>query len=213
MNSAEPVQSLANFYRDVVIANDNETSGWSTYYYGVFSKVINDNNYKRVAEIGVAYGTHAKQVLRSTEIDQLYLVDPMVEHEGGFHDDIMRRAPALSGNNFNELYELVQSELSPWKSRFTFLRQSSLSVTDDQIPDSSLDCIFVDADHSYDAVLADLTFWWKKLRIGGQLMGDDFWIDGVQRAVIEFTSKNSLTYDFLYRPNTTYKIFRFMKTS
>jgi hypothetical protein len=123
----------------------------------------------------------------------------------------MRTKAVVPGNNFNELYELVQAELAPWKSRYTFLRQDSLSVTDEQIPPGSLDCVFVDADHSYKAVLADLAFWWARIRIGGQMLGDDFWIDDVRRAVEDFASKNALTYDFLYRPGTTYNIYRFTK--
>ncbi len=202
---------LTTLYRQTVDANDSETKGWSTYYHGVFSKVINDNNYKRAAEVGVAYGTHAKQILRSTQIDQLYLVDSMVPHTGAFSDDIMRTKAVVPGNHFNELYELVQAELAPWKSRYTFLRQDSLSVTDEQIPPGSLDCVFVDADHAYKAVLADLTFWWTRIRSGGQMLGDDFWIDDVRRAVEDFASKNALAYDFLYRPGTTYKIYRFRK--
>jgi hypothetical protein len=202
---------LIDLYRKTVDGNDTEQAGWSTYYHGVVSKVINDNNYKRVAEVGVAYGTHAKQILRSTHIDQLYLVDSMVTHSGAFSDDIMRTEATIPGNHFNELYELVQTELAPWTSRYTFLRQDSLSVTDEQIAPGSLDCVFVDADHSYNAVLADLTFWWTRIRTGGQMLGDDFWIDDVRRAVEDFASKNELTYDFLYRPGTTYKIYRFIK--
>jgi hypothetical protein len=202
---------LTELYRNAVDMNERETGGWSTYYYGVFSKVINDNNYKRVAEIGVGYGTHAKHILRSTQVDTLYLVDSMVYQTDPFADDIARTEPTVRGNHFNELYELIQNELSEWKSRYTFLRQDSLSVTDDQIPQGSLDCVFIDADHSYHAVLADLTFWWKKVRIGGQMLGDDYWMDDVRRAVETFTDANGLTYDFLYRPGTTYKIFRFRK--
>lgn len=202
---------LVDFYRQVVQKNDTETGGWSQYYHGVVSKVIRDNNYRRIAEVGVAYGTHAKQILTSTDIDHLYLVDTMVAHSGAFSDDIMSKEPAVPGNHFNELFDLVTHELAPWQSKWTFLRTPSLSVTEEQIPDGSLDCIFIDADHSYNAVLADLNFWWKKLRVGGQMLGDDFWIDDVARAVETFSSTNKLSYDFLYRPNTTYKIYRFRK--
>lgn len=202
---------LTDFYRETVDANDKETGGWSQYYHGVVSKVIHDNDYKRVAEVGVAYGTHAKQILRTTNIDHLYLIDTMVQHTGAFSDDIMSKEPVVKGNQFNELFELVKQELSPWSSKWTFLRTDSVSITDEQIPDGSLDCIFVDADHSYAAVLSDLTFWWRKLRVGGQMLGDDYWIDDVSRAVKTFSSNNNLAYDFLYRPNTAYKIYRFKK--
>ena len=203
---------LVDFYRQTVDLNDSQKGGWAQYYYGVLSQVINENGYKRVAEVGIGYGTHAKHVLKTTQVDQLYLVDPMVFYPNdGFADDVMKHEAVTPGNNFNEFADHIRSELSTWKSRFTWFRQPSLTITNDQIADRSLDCVFVDGDHSYAAVLADLTFWWKKVRPGGQLLGDDYWMPDVQRAVEQFARANRLTYDFLYRPGSTYKIFRFYK--
>lgn len=203
---------LVDFYRNTVAANESETAGWSTFYYGVLSKVINDNNFKRVAEIGIGYGTHAKNILQTTSVDQLYLIDPMTFYPNdGFATDIMNQEPSIPGNQFNELAELIRNELSPWQTRYTWYRQPSLTITNTQIPDDSLDCVFVDGDHSYNAVRADLTFWWKKVRVGGQLLGDDYWMSEVAQAVNEFAAEHNLVCDFLYRPGTTYKIFRFTK--
>jgi len=60
-------------------------------------------------------------------------------------------------------------------------------------PDGSLDFAFVDADHSYAAVRADLSAWWPKVRAGGLLCGHDYGVYGdatgewgVRRAVDEF---------------------------
>jgi hypothetical protein len=203
---------LSDFYRQTVDVNDNQIGGWAICYYGVVSSIINENNYTRVAEIGIGYGTHAKSILANTGVAQLYLVDPMTYYPNdGFADDIMSHTPEILGNNFNEFADLIRNELSPWKDRYTWFRQTSLTITNDQIADGSLDCVFVDGDHSYDAVLADLSFWWTKIRPGGQMLGDDFWMDDVRRAVDDFAMRNSLTYDFLYRPGTSYKIFRFKK--
>jgi len=203
---------LSDFYRQTVDDNDAETGGWATYYYGVLSKVINDNNYTRVAEVGIGHGTHAKQLLKNTAIDKLYLIDPMVFYPNdAFANAIMEHEPEIAGNNFNEFAELIRNELSPWKDRYTWFRQPSLTITNDQIPDGSLDCVFVDGDHSYAAVLADLAFWWKKVGPGGQLLGDDFWMGDVAGAVNEFANRNGLKFDFLTRPGTSYKIYRFRR--
>jgi hypothetical protein len=203
---------LVDFYRQTVDLNESETGGWAPAYYGVLSQVINDNKYTRVAEVGIGYGTHAKQVLKSTAVERLLLVDPMAYYPNdAFADDIMRQIPETPGNNFNELADLIRKELAPWESRYTWLRMPSLSVSSKDIPDESLDCIFIDGDHSYTAVTADLAFWWKKLRVGGQLLGDDFWMEQVAQAVNHFAKRNLLTYDFLYRHGSTYKIYRFKK--
>jgi len=90
-------------------------------------------------------------------------------------------------------------------------RVNSLDVTDSQIPDGSLDCVFVDADHSYDAVRQDLSFWWRKIRVGGQMLGDDYWMGDVKRAVDEFSLANNVKRELLRKENTMYPIFRFHK--
>jgi len=203
---------LSEFYYRIVDVNDAQTGGWAGIYYGVLSKVINENNFTRVAEIGIGYGTHAKQILKSTSVTQLYLIDPMTYYpDDGFANDVMKHDPEVIGENFNEFAELIRKELSPWKDRHTWFRQPSLSITNDQIADGSLDCVFVDGDHSYAAVVADLDFWWKKVRPGGQMLGDDYWMGQVAQAVGEFAKRNRLACDFLYRPGSNYKIYRFTK--
>jgi Nucleotide-diphospho-sugar transferase/Methyltransferase domain len=203
---------LCTYYHETVDANDAQTGGWSKLYYGVLSKVINENKFARVAEIGIGYGTHAKQILKTTNVQQLYLVDPMVFYgDDAFATNVMSYEANTPGNNFNEFADLIRNELSPWKDRYTWFRQPSLSITNDQIADGSLDCVFVDGDHSYAAVAADLDFWWKKVRPGGQMLGDDYWMGQVAQAVNDFAQRNKLTFDFLYRTGTDYKIFRFYK--
>lgn len=40
--------------------------------------------------------------------------------------------------------------------------------------DNSLDFVFIDADHSYDAVMADIAAWQPKVKPGGWLGGHDY---------------------------------------
>lgn len=203
---------LKDFYRETVTKNDAFMGGWATFYYGVFSQVINDNNYKTVAEVGIGYGTHAKHILKNTNVDKLYLVDPTKYYPNdGFASDIMAQEPENPGENFNELADLIKEELKPWSDRYTWFRKESLKITNTEIPDGSLDCIFVDGDHSYAAVRADLDFWWPKVRSGGALLGDDFWMDDVARAVNDFAADKNLYTHFLKREGTDYKIFMFKK--
>jgi hypothetical protein len=206
------MQSLKDYYRTTVDANDEMRAGWATLYYGVFSKVINDNNYKTVAEVGIGFGTHAKYVLKTTSVDKLYLVDPTRYYPNdGFVDNIMNCTPEVPDNNFNELYDLIKNELTPWEDRYTWFRIPSLEVTNDQIADGSLDCVFVDADNSYDAVKNDLPFWWKKIRVGGKMLGDDYWMDTVAKAVNEFAKDIDVTPEFLTVEGKTYQIYSFTK--
>ena len=64
-----------------------------------------------------------------------------------------------------------------------------------EVPDGSLDFVYIDAAHDYDNVMKDLEAWTYKVRIGGIVSGDDFYDfpsrkGGVMGAVCDFTSKN-----------------------
>ena len=54
------------------------------------------------------------------------------------------------------------------------------------IEDESLDFVFVDGDHSYEATLADIQNYWPKVKKGGLFSGHDINLDAVDRAVKEF---------------------------
>jgi cephalosporin hydroxylase len=70
--------------------------------------------------------------------------------------------------------------------RFRVLAQPSVEAAA-TFTDESCDVIWLDADHSYAAVRADIEAWWPKVRPGGILGGDDYHSDlpGVMRAVRE----------------------------
>ncbi len=197
---------LSDYYKYVVSENE-KGQAWASCYYGVFSNVINENNYKNVAEVGIGYGTHAKYILRSTNIDHLLLIDPMQYYpDDGFATDIMKQTPEIPGNNFNELHDLIKSYLDEYKHKYTWQRCPSLEAN---VPDKSLDCVFVDGDHRYQPVLNDLRFWYKKVRNGGKLLGDDYWMDDVKRAVHDFSAEIGITPTFKYKEGTTYAIYCF----
>ena len=58
----------------------------------------------------------------------------------------------------------------------------------------SVDFIYIDADHTYHAVLEDIDSWVSKVKNGGYLGGHDIYIDDVRRAVEERFGKEYKTY-------------------
>lgn len=40
--------------------------------------------------------------------------------------------------------------------------------------DRPIDYLYIDADHTYDAVTSDLECWWPHLKVGGLIAGDDY---------------------------------------
>jgi len=198
-----------DFYTELMSYWDDR--GWAAYYYGVFSGVIKQNNFKKCAEVGIGYGFHAREILDNTNVETLYLIDPMTYYPGdGFVDDVIKYG------GFEKLVKNIKYHLSPHSDRYVWFRQPSISISNEQIPDESLDAVFIDADHSYDAVTADLIFWWSKLRKGGWLLGDDYasLFPSTTAAVNDFASKNNLRIEFLSKPNAKkpgYPIYKFVK--
>lgn len=47
--------------------------------------------------------------------------------------------------------------------------------------------------------------------MGGQLLGDDYWMESVSNAVNAFAQQNEFTYDILCKVDTQYPIYRFRK--
>lgn len=213
MQIKEMAKPIEEYYRNVVEMNESKRGGWSTCYYGTLTNVIKFNSFKTVVEVGIGYGLHAKELLKNSELDMLYLVDPTKYYPNdSFATDIMSTIPKIPGDQFNELAELIRGQLAPWSSKYKWFRKESLTITNDEIPDASIDCVFVDGDHSYDAVKNDLRFWWKKVKRGGMMLGDDFWMGGVERAVQEFAAENNLLLSFAPNPaNEEYKIYQFFK--
>ena len=211
VNYNQPISSL---YNHIVDLDARKCGGWGVRYYGTVSNVINKNRFSTVVEVGIGYGLHAKELLKNSCLEKLYLIDPMCYYPNdSFSRDIMTTIPEKPGNQFNELFELINKELSPWNSRYEWLRIPSLEVTNAQIADGSVDCVFVDGDHSYSAVKKDLAFWWKKIRVGGMLLGDDYWMSDVSRAVHEFATEIGVNVSFAENPaDPSYRIFQFEKT-
>jgi predicted O-methyltransferase YrrM len=138
------------------------------------------------AEVGVWKGDNAARLLRRARPERLYLVDPW-EHRP-------ERARALYGGRsagqeaMDAVYEGV---LERFASQIRRGRIEVLRVRSQEASIPTLDWVWIDGDHSYEGVSADLDHYSALVRSGGILAGDDYttagwWGDGVVRAVDEF---------------------------
>ena len=114
------------------------------------------------AEIGCAYGGFARTVLSKWQGKRYYMVDPWVSQPA----DVYRER--TEGIDFNQYYRDC-SALANSDPRVTLIRKFSTDAAVD-IPALSLDFVFIDGNHAYAPVLADLDAWFPKVRVGG-LMG------------------------------------------
>ena len=70
-------------------------------------------------------------------------------------------------------YAIARDKIAFAGSRARQVRNDSLSAAA-TFADGHFDWLYIDARHTYDAVMADLRAWWPKLRPGGLLSGDDY---------------------------------------
>lgn len=62
--------------------------------------------------------------------------------------------------------------------------------------DSSVDFVFIDADHKYESVKKDIQHWWPKIKPGGIISGHDYFNPGgVKRAVDELLPERLFSED------------------
>ena len=147
------------------------------YQWKVLTDIINENGYKSGAELGVRFGQTSRYILIHTESDVIGV-------------DLMMPQPENTGEG-QETYEswpwdayenaVIDIE-NEFPDRFTMYRLS----TDEAsmlVEDGSLDWVFIDADHSYEGVRADITNWLPKIRKGGMITGHDIDRKGVRDAV------------------------------
>jgi len=190
-----------------------KTCSWPSIYYGVFADIINKNNYKIVAEVGCGYGQHSKNILTTTNINKIFMIDSYKYYNNdGFSDGIKNiYAPSLTiDQKFDDFSYMVKKDVEEFGDRVQFVRAASLQAVD-SFRDGILDAVFIDANHEFQHVLKDLYSWWPKVKSGGTMAGDDYWMESVAKAVHSFASTNNLIVNFSIKDGTDYKIYYFTK--
>jgi hypothetical protein len=149
------------------------------------------------AEVGVCRGKMAAQLLRGHRLLHLTMADrwmcPPPDSICTKTDTRMYTRPQAK---FDMEYAMALKATEFARDRRTVLRYESQEAAK-QVPDHSLDFVFIDADHSYEGCRDDITAWLPKLKPGGWLCGHDYDrpaypLEGVKRAVDEFAAHNHL---------------------
>jgi predicted O-methyltransferase YrrM len=135
-----------------------------------------------VVEIGVASGCFTEQILATwPTCSKLYAVDCWGSFEGNH----------ITNEDQEQRFRQVSEKFSS-RSNVEIVRAYS-HLAAFSVPDDSVDFIYVDGDHSHDAVAIDLKCWFPKLKRRGIMAGHDYYDGcGVKSAVDEFGIKNGL---------------------
>ena len=130
-------------------------------------------------EIGVCHGFTTEYFLKNiTSISKIYAVDSypsFVDWDG----------TRVTQERQDETKFRCIKRLSQFKDRVSFFFEDSRKFAQ-TLKDNSLDFIFIDGDHSYEATLKDCQLYWSKIKTGGMFAGHDINLPSVRRAVSDF---------------------------
>lgn len=82
------------------------------------------------------------------------------------------------------LYETFLKNIRPLRAFIGVIRDNSEDVPQ-HLSDSTIDFLFIDGDHTYEAVKRDIKLWLPKVKKGGVISGHDYDLESVKRAVDE----------------------------
>jgi hypothetical protein len=120
------------------------------------------------AEIGVAFGENAKDILDGWPNGRLYLIDPYKIWPAEQYVD------GSSKIDFKAAFEGAMNDLAGHLPRVCWQRMTS----DEALawhPAESLDCVYLDGNHHNPQIHRDIYEWWKVVRRGGILGGHDYY--------------------------------------
>lgn len=137
---------------------DSEKKMFSDCINYMINDLFNDQeNYKGV-EIGVLNGETSGFLLDIDKKISLVGIDPLIP-------DSMEQS--LIGS-----LELINSNTSRASERFQFINDYSFNVVN-QFKDKSIDFLFIDGDHTYNAVEKDFNLYFPKVKEGGLIFMHD----------------------------------------
>jgi hypothetical protein len=156
-------------------------------------------------EIGVWAGDLSAAILRAVRPARLHLLDPWAfAPDEAYEQAWYGGTRAGSQAEMDEVYERVlqrfEAEIA---DGVVVIHRSPSAEAAARFEDGSLDWVYVDGNHLYDYVRADLELFGPKLRPGGLLAGDDYgaagwWDDGVRRAVDRFLVTEAGAYESVF---------------
>jgi hypothetical protein len=145
------------------------------------------------AEVGVWAGGFSSRIVQLRKPRELHLIDPW-QFVPSLPERMYGGSVASSQTYMDDLMASVVDRFANNKS-VKVHRASSIEAARN-FPDGHFDWIYLDGDHSYEAVLADLRAWFPKIKVGGKIVCDDYtWIDetrtrSVKAAVETFLEAN-----------------------
>jgi hypothetical protein len=150
------------------------------------------------AEIGVHKGDFSHYILGVVRPRQLLLVDPWKhfeteEYSKTWYGDLGPDGQKIMDQRHDAVAARFAKPIAGGVVKIVRMLSADAAET---IDDDSLDFVYIDGDHSYEGVSADLAKFHPKVKRGGFLGLDDYslgnwWADGIVRAAHEFLARHA----------------------
>jgi hypothetical protein len=165
-------------------------TGWGNHISrNTLAQIFNELGYKSGAEVGVRWGDYSKILCDSIPGLKLFCIDPYIPY-GGRH---------YTQEKMDIIYRHAQKLLAGYD--VTFIKKTSVQAAM-EIPDNSIDFVYIDGLHEFDYAMLDTIYWTPKVRPGGIVAGHDYvesYSCGVVNAIRAYTYAHAINEWFLTR--------------
>lgn len=115
------------------------------------------------AEIGVEQGLYSRRLMELNPGLKLFCVDPWQAYQG-YREHV-------SQEKLDGFLEITKKRLTGFN--YEIIRKFSTDAAKD-FEDESLDFVYIDGNHEFSHVVADICAWYPKVKKGGIISGHDF---------------------------------------
>lgn len=164
---------------------DRREFGYWLNFLGVFGQGV---------EVGVFQGDYSRILLDTWKGSILHSIDPWMSFDKNRYVDMCNVNDTEQEKNF----QITRDKLNSFGPRSNVIRTTSRDASA-TFEAESLAFVYLDAQHHYEAVVEDISFWYPKIKRGGIISGHDYLNGringsefGVKSAVDEFAERNSL---------------------
>lgn len=151
------------------------------------AEMFRDLGFTKGAEIGVFDGYYSEVLCQTIPGLKLYSVDAWEVY------------PGYRDHKFESSMRRAESKARERLAKYDchIIKKFSTDALAD-FKDDSLDFVYIDANHEYRHVKQDIECWSKKVRIGGIVAGDDYYMTragnfGVIQAIHEYVEEHNYT--------------------
>ena len=136
----------------------------------------------RGIEIGVAAGDNSLSILKELVVDKFFLIDPYIPYE-------------FDGRTWDASVDhaIAHTKLAEYP-HIVWLRKTSESAIREFQNEEAVDFVYIDGNHSYEAVKKDIALYYPLIKNNGLIGGHDYtpYTETVMRAVNEFAEEAKL---------------------